>query len=37
MTCFEALLWAIEELESYLAENPDFKIGKMMLQLETAA
>jgi serine/threonine-protein kinase HipA len=29
--CFEALVWAIDELESYLTENPDFKIGKMML------
>jgi len=29
--CYEALVWAIDELESYLTENPDFKIGKMML------
>lgn len=29
--CFEALVWAIEELEAHLAKNPDFKIGKMML------
>ncbi len=28
--CFEALTWAIGELEDYLLENPDFKIGKMM-------
>lgn len=29
--CFDALLWIISELESYLLVNPDFKIGKMML------
>ena len=29
--CFEALLWAIDELEKYLSEHQDFKIGKMML------
>ncbi|MBZ4644395.1 MAG: hypothetical protein JG767_2004 [Deferribacteraceae bacterium] len=29
--CFEALLWVINELEGYLTKNPDFKIGKMML------
>jgi serine/threonine-protein kinase HipA len=29
--CYDALVWAIEELESYLAKNPDFKIGKKML------
>ncbi|MEA2112204.1 MAG: HipA domain-containing protein [Campylobacterota bacterium] len=29
--CFDALNWAIEELEDYLLQNPDFKIGKMML------
>ena len=29
--CFNALIWVIEELESYLTKNPDFKIGKMML------
>jgi hypothetical protein len=23
-------VWAIDELESYLSEHPDFKIGKMM-------
>jgi serine/threonine-protein kinase HipA len=28
--CYEALVWAIDELESYLSEHPDFKIGKMM-------
>lgn len=25
------LIWAIDELENYLNEYPDFKIGKMML------
>lgn len=29
--CLAALVWAINELASYLAKNPDFKIGKMML------
>ena len=29
--CFEALEWIIGELEEYLLKNPDFKIGKMML------
>ena len=29
--CFEALCWAIDELEQYLINNSDFKIGKMML------
>lgn len=29
--CFDALCWAIEELEKYIAKNPDFVIGKMML------
>ena len=29
--CYEALIWAIDELENYLNEYPDFKIGKMML------
>ena len=29
--CFEALTWAVGELEKYLLKNPDFKIGKMML------
>ena len=29
--CFEALCWAIDELEQYLLNNSDFKIGKMML------
>lgn len=29
--CFDALNWAVEELEDYLLQNPDFKIGKMML------
>jgi len=28
--CYEALVWAIDELENYLSKNPDFKIGKMM-------
>lgn len=28
--CYEALVWAIDELENYLSEHPDFKIGKMM-------
>ncbi|MFA6756330.1 MAG: type II toxin-antitoxin system HipA family toxin [Sulfurospirillaceae bacterium] len=28
--CYGALVWAIEELESYLVKNPNFKIGKMM-------
>ena len=28
--CYDALVWAIEELESYLVKNPNFKIGKMM-------
>ena len=29
--CFEALCWGIVQLEKYLLKNPDFKIGKMML------
>ncbi len=29
--CYDALLWVINELEKYLTKNPDFKIGKMML------
>ena len=29
--CYEALIWAIDELENYLNEYPDFKIVKMML------
>ncbi len=29
--CYNALLWIINELESYLNENPDFRLGKMML------
>lgn len=29
--CYDALLWAIDELEIYLSEHQDFKIGKMML------
>lgn len=29
--CFDALAWIISELENYLAQKPDFKIGKMML------
>ena len=29
--CYDALVWAIDELENYLIEHPDFKIGKMML------
>ena len=29
--CFEALVCAVEELEEYLHNNPDFKIGRMML------
>jgi serine/threonine-protein kinase HipA len=28
--CYDALVWAIDELENYLSEHPDFKIGKMM-------
>ncbi|MGM0624194.1 MAG: type II toxin-antitoxin system HipA family toxin [Campylobacterota bacterium] len=29
--CFKALCWGVDELEKYLLQNPDFKIGKMML------
>jgi len=29
--CFDALIWAVDELTNYLLKNPDFKIGKMML------
>jgi serine/threonine-protein kinase HipA len=29
--CYDALVWVIDELESYLSEHPDFKVGKMML------
>jgi len=29
--CFDALIWAIKTLQEYLLQNPDFKIGKMML------
>ena len=29
--CFDALAWVIGELDDYLLKNPDFKIGKMML------
>lgn len=29
--CYDALVWAIDELKNYLIEHPDFKIGKMML------
>ena len=29
--CYDAVVWAIDELEEYLSEHPDFKIGKMML------
>lgn len=29
--CFDALLWGIGMLEEYLQKNPDFKIGKKML------
>ncbi len=29
--CYDALVWTIDELETYLHKNPDFKIGKMML------
>lgn len=29
--CYDALVWAIDELENYLNEHRDFKIGKMML------
>jgi serine/threonine-protein kinase HipA len=28
--CYDALVWAIDELENYLKVHPDFKIGKMM-------
>ena len=27
----DALIWVIDELQEYIVENPDFKIGKMML------
>ena len=30
--CYEALLWVIDELEIYLTQHPDFKIGKMMCE-----
>jgi serine/threonine-protein kinase HipA len=29
--CKAALVWGINELENYIGKNPDFKIGKMML------
>lgn len=29
--CYDALVWIIGELGNYLSKNPDFKIGKMML------
>ena len=29
--CFDALVWAVDELKEYLDKNPDFKTGKMML------
>ena len=29
--CFDALVWIIGELESYLAKNSHFRVGKMML------
>ncbi len=29
--CFDALKWVIGELEEYLLKNPDFKIGKMIV------
>lgn len=29
--CFNALVWIIAEVEAFVRENPNFKIGKMML------
>lgn len=30
--CYDTLVWAIDELQSYLKVHPNFKIGKMMCE-----
>jgi serine/threonine-protein kinase HipA len=29
--CFDALIWVIDEVEKYILKNPNFTIGKKML------